>query len=147
MYELLWGISAYTAACTVGVPLPSQAPVLLYPKVGLFVILLLSGVGRAFGVVALRLLDKRLDLNGRVESVTRRVTRLNWITTFVRRRGPLGMFAIVAVPIFPFRTPLYIVLLARPPILNALVAYVAGCGLRDIIVWLIYRGGLRLVGH
>jgi hypothetical protein len=97
----------YQVACTLFWPTPSEAPLLLYPRMSLVTILALCVIGKVIGAVAI--------LAGwtQVERLAARapaplVRSRDWVRARLARYGFAAYFVMQAVPFMPMRTSLYV---------------------------------------
>jgi hypothetical protein len=100
-------VVGYQVACTLFWPTPSEAPLLLYPKMSLVVILALCVLGKVLGALAI------LAGLTRVERwVARGPRRLAGLRDRLRQRlvrwGFPAYFVMQAVPFMPMRASLYL---------------------------------------
>jgi uncharacterized membrane protein YdjX (TVP38/TMEM64 family) len=100
-------VVVYQVACTLFWPTPSEAPLLLYPRVPLVTILALCVVGKVLGAVAILAGSRQLErfgarLPARVAGARDRIRR--WLL----RWGFPAYFLTQAVPFMPMRTGLYV---------------------------------------
>jgi hypothetical protein len=100
-------VVVYQVACTLFWPTPSEAPLLLYPRVSLVTILALCVVGKVLGAIVILAGWKQVERFGR--RTPARVARVrSWMTERLRRYGFPAYFAMQAVPFMPMRTSLYV---------------------------------------
>jgi hypothetical protein len=97
----------YQIACTLFWPTPSEAPLLLYPRMSLVTILALCVVGKVLGAIAILAGWKQ------VERLSRRVPPQftgfrEWVRDRLARYGFPAYFVMQAVPFMPMRTSLYV---------------------------------------
>jgi len=100
-------VVVYQVACTLFWPTPSEAPLLLYPRISLVTILALCVVGKVLGAVAILAGWKQVERFGarmpaRVAGARDRVR--GWLI----RYGFPAYFLTQAVPFMPMRTGLYV---------------------------------------
>ena len=100
-------VVVYQVACTLFWPTPSEAPLLLYPKISLVTILALCVIGKVLGAVAILAGWKQVErfsarLPASVAGARDRVRR------WVLRHGFPAYFLTQAVPFMPMRTGLYV---------------------------------------
>jgi len=100
-------VVVYQIACTLFWPTPSEAPLLLYPKISLVTILALCVVGKVLGAVTILAGWKQVErfsarLPARVAGARDRVRQ--WVV----RYGFPAYFLTQAVPFMPMRTGLYV---------------------------------------
>jgi hypothetical protein len=100
-------VIVYQVACTLFWPTPSEAPLLLYPRMSLVTILALCVVGKVLGAVTILACWKQFD---RIASrVPRRFARVReWVRARLARYGFPAYFLMQAVPFMPMRTSLYV---------------------------------------
>ena len=100
-------IVVYQVACTLFWPTPSEAPLLLYPRMSLVAILALCVVGKVLGAVAILAGWTQMErLAARVPG--RPVWFRNWVSDRLARYGFPAYFVMQAVPFMPMRTSLYV---------------------------------------
>ena len=100
-------IVVYQVACTLFWPTPSEAPLLLYPRLSLVTILALCVVGKVLGAVAILVgwtHVERLALRAPARVVRGR----DWVRDRLARYGFPAYFVMQAVPFMPMRTSLYV---------------------------------------
>jgi hypothetical protein len=100
-------IVVYQVACTLFWPTPSEAPLLLYPRMSLMSILALCVVGKVLGAVTI------LAGWAQVERLATRVPERfagfrKWVRDRLARYGFPAYFVMQAVPFMPMRTSLYV---------------------------------------
>ena len=100
-------VVVYQIACTLFWPTPSEAPLLLYPKISLVTILALCVIGKVLGAVTILAGWKQVERFGarfpaHVAGARDRVRQ------WVRRYGFPAYFLTQAVPFMPMRTGLYV---------------------------------------
>jgi hypothetical protein len=97
----------YQVACTLFWPTPSEAPLLLYPRMSLVTILALCVIGKVMGAVAILAGWKQVE---RLASRTpaRLVRGRDWMRDRLARYGFPAYFVMQAVPFMPMRTSLYV---------------------------------------
>ena len=100
-------VVVYQVACTLFWPTPSEAPLLLYPRMSLVTILGLCVVGKVVGAVAILAGWKRAErLSARAPE---RVLRFrDWVRDRLVRYGFAAYFVTQAIPFMPMRTGLYV---------------------------------------
>jgi hypothetical protein len=100
-------VVVYQVACTLFWPTPSEAPLLLYPRISLVTILALCVVGKVLGAVAILAGWKQIERFG-----ARMPARVSCARDRVRARlvryGFPAYFLTQAVPFMPMRTGLYV---------------------------------------
>ena len=100
-------IVVYQVACTLAWPTPSEAPLLLYPRMSLVAILALCVVGKVLGAVAILAGWKQVERFS--ERAPERIVRFrNWVSEWLARYGFPAYFVMQAVPFMPMRTSLYV---------------------------------------
>lgn len=100
-------IIVYQVACTVFWPTPSEAPLLLYPRMSLVTILALCVVGKVLGAVVILTGWKQVErLAARIPP--RLVRGRDWVRARLIRYGFPAYFVMQAVPFMPMRTSLYV---------------------------------------
>jgi hypothetical protein len=100
-------VVVYQMACTLFWPTPSEAPLLLYPRISLVTILALCVTGKVLGAVTILAGWKQVErfsarLPARAAGARARVRR------WVLRYGFPAYFLTQAVPFMPMRTGLYV---------------------------------------
>ena len=127
-------VVVYQVACTLFWPTPSEAPLLLYPKMSLVTILALCVVGKVLGAVAI--------LAGwtQVERFTKRAPeRLVRVRDRVRERlaryGFPAYFVMQAVPFMPMRTSLYLYAGLAKSWRPVVVGIAAGTVVRNLLMF------------
>ena len=134
-----WPITAlsivvYQVACTLFWPTPSEAPLLLYPRLSLITILALCVIGKVLGAVVILAGWTRIErwsarIPARFTGARDRVQR--WLG----RYGFPAYFLMQAVPFMPMRTSLYVYAgLARswPPVVLGIAA---GTVVRNLLMF------------
>ena len=100
-------IVVYQVACTLFWPTPSEAPLLLYPRLSLVVILGLCVVGKVLGAVAI--LTGWTQMERLAVRAPGRIVRFrNWVSDRLARYGFPAYFVMQAVPFMPMRVSLYV---------------------------------------
>jgi len=100
-------VVVYQVACTLFWPTPSEAPLLLYPRISLVTILALCVIGKVLGAVTILAGWKQVErfsarMPARVVGARDRVRE--WLV----RYGFPAYFLTQAVPFMPMRTGLYV---------------------------------------
>jgi uncharacterized membrane protein YdjX (TVP38/TMEM64 family) len=100
-------VVAYQVACTLFWPTPSEAPLLLYPRISLVTILALCVVGKVLGAVVILTGWRQVErfsarMPARARAARDRIRR--WLV----RYGFAAYFLTQAVPFMPMRTGLYL---------------------------------------
>ena len=99
-------VVVYQVACTLFWPTPSEAPLLLYPRMSLVTILALCVVGKVVGAIAI--LAGWTQVERFTERAPERIVRVrNWVSDRLARHGFAAYFVMQAVPFMPMRTSLY----------------------------------------
>ena len=100
-------VVVYQIACTLFWPTPSEAPLLLYPKISLVTILALCVVGKVLGAVTILAGWQQVErFSARLPAGVAR-TR-DRVRQWVLRYGFPAYFLTQAVPFMPMRTGLYV---------------------------------------
>jgi hypothetical protein len=100
-------VVVYQVACTLFWPTPSEAPLLLYPKISLVTILALCVIGKVLGAVAILAGWKQVERIG-ARMPARAAGVRDWIRNWLVRYGFPAYFLTQAVPFMPMRTGLYV---------------------------------------
>ena len=100
-------VVVYQMACTLFWPTPSEAPLLLYPKISLVTILALCVVGKVLGAVAILAGWKRVERFSARWPASVAGAR-DRVRQCVLRYGFPAYFLTQAVPFMPMRTGLYV---------------------------------------
>ena len=100
-------VVVYQVACTLFWPTPSEAPLLLYPKISLVTILALCVIGKVLGAVAILAGWKQVERFG-ARMPARAAGAREWIRNWLVRYGFPAYFLTQAVPFMPMRTGLYV---------------------------------------
>jgi hypothetical protein len=127
-------IVVYQVACTLFWPTPSEAPLLLYPRMPLVAILVLCTVGKVLGAVVILAGWKQVErfsarMPARLAGVRDRVR--HWLG----RYGFPAYLVMQSVPFMPMRTSLYVYAgLAKtwPPVLLGIAA---GTVVRNLLMF------------
>jgi hypothetical protein len=100
-------VVVYQVACTLFWPTPSEAPLLLYPRMSLVAILALCVIGKVLGAVAILAGWKHAErFSARAPE---RIVRVrNWVRDRLIRYGFPAYFVTQAIPFMPMRTGLYV---------------------------------------
>jgi membrane protein DedA with SNARE-associated domain len=100
-------VVVYQIACTLFWPTPSEAPLLLYPKISLVTILALCVVGKVLGAVTILAGWKQVErFSARLPAGAARAR--DRVRQWVLRYGFPAYFLTQAVPFMPMRTGLYV---------------------------------------
>ena len=100
-------VVVYQIACTLFWPTPSEAPLLLYPRMSLVTILALCVVGKVLGAVAILAGWKQAArFTGRAPEWIVRFR--DWVRDRLIRYGFPAYFVTQAIPFMPMRTGLYV---------------------------------------
>ncbi len=100
-------VVVYQIACTLFWPTPSEAPLLLYPKISLVTILTLCVVGKVLGAVTILAGWKQVErFSARLPAGVARTG--DRVRQWVLRYGFPAYFLTQAVPFMPMRTGLYV---------------------------------------
>ena len=100
-------VVVYQVACTLFWPTPSEAPLLLYPRISLVTILALCVVGKVLGAVAILAGWQQVERFG--ARMPARLTRAReGVRAWLVRYGFPAYFLTQAVPFMPMRTGLYV---------------------------------------
>lgn len=100
-------IVVYQVACTLFWPTPSEAPLLLYPRLSLPTILALCVAGKVLGAVAILTGWTQVERFGaRVPAPL--VAARRWVSDRLARWGFPAYLVMQAVPFMPMRTSLYV---------------------------------------
>ena len=100
-------IVVYQVACTLFWPTPSEAPLLLYPRLSLVTILALCVLGKVLG--ALAILAGWTQMERLTARVPGRIVRFrDRVRDRLARYGFPAYFVMQAVPFMPMRTSLYV---------------------------------------
>jgi hypothetical protein len=100
-------VVVYQVACTLFWPTPSEAPLLLYPRISLVTILALCVIGKVLGAVAILAGWKQVERFGARMPAGAAGAR-EWIRNWLVRYGFPAYFLTQAVPFMPMRTGLYV---------------------------------------
>ena len=100
-------VVVYQVACTLFWPTPSEAPLLLYPKISLVTILALCVIGKVLGAVAILAGWKQVERFG-ARMPARVAGARDWIRNWLVLYGFPAYFLTQAVPFMPMRTGLYV---------------------------------------
>ena len=100
-------VVVYQVACTLFWPTPSEAPLLLYPRMSLVTILALCVVGKVVGAVAILAGWRQAErLSSRTPA---RIVRFrDWVRDRLVCYGFPAYFITQAIPFMPMRTGLYV---------------------------------------
>jgi hypothetical protein len=100
-------VVVYQVACTLFWPTPSEAPLLLYPRISLVTILALCVIGKVLGAVVILAGWTQVERFG--ARLPARVTGArDWVRNWLVRYGFPAYFLTQAVPFMPMRTGLYV---------------------------------------
>ena len=100
-------VVVYQVACTLFWPTPSEAPLLLYPRISLVTILALCVIGKVLGAVAILAGWQQIERFG--ARMPARVARArDRVRAWLIRYGFPAYFLTQAVPFMPMRTGLYV---------------------------------------
>lgn len=105
---LTFYIFIYNVACAIFWPTPSEVPLLLYQKLPLPVIILVSGIGKGFGAYlvcktwdTLDKILKKLHFNLLFWSKSR-------VEHYIRKKGFVAYLLMQSIPFMPMRSSIYI---------------------------------------
>jgi uncharacterized membrane protein YdjX (TVP38/TMEM64 family) len=146
-------IVLYTAACAVFLPLPSEAPMFLFPELSRVAVLLACAAGKGAGSAVVFASGRRLSRSafftaalGRL-GIARIWARLvRWSGRIVATYGLPGFVVLQSVPGMPMRAPIYAVSLLGVAIAPFAIAVGVGTLLRNTLVYAFGMGLLRLLG-
>jgi hypothetical protein len=100
-------IVLYQVACTLFWPTPSEAPLLLYPRISLVTILVLCVVGKVLGAVTILAGWTQVErFSARMPA--RVAGARDWVRRWLVHYGFPAYFVTQAVPFMPMRTGLYV---------------------------------------
>jgi membrane protein DedA with SNARE-associated domain len=143
-------IYLYEAACAIFLPLPSEAPMFLFPELSRMTVLAACGLGKGCGAYLVfrsgdRIRQSRLFRRAlralSLEAVWMRLT--DWAARVMRTYGFAGFLLVQSMPGMPMRSAVYSAsLLGVTPAKFALGAAV-GTIVRNLVV---YGGYLGIVG-
>lgn len=140
-------IFIYSAACAMYLPLPSEAPMFLYPNLSRLTVLLACAAGKGTGAyfvfISGSLIQqsrayKKLLRFLRLESYWERFT--HWVVQFLQSYGLFGFFIFMAVPAMPMRTPIYVASVLKVRRLPFVLIVMAGTIVRNTLVYWGYLG-------
>lgn len=141
-------IFVYEAACAVFLPLPSEAPMFLFPNLSRVTVLVASALGKGSGSYLVfvsggwfrqsLLFDKIIKLL-RLRNLWVKLTA--WSETFMKSYGFLGFLALVSIPGMPMRSAIYSASILG---INA-VQFALGSAVGTIIRSLLVYGGYVLI--
>jgi hypothetical protein len=100
-------VVVYQVACTLFWPTPSEAPLLLYPRISLVTILALCVIGKVLGAVAILAGWKQVERFG-ARMPARVAGAGEGVRAWLVRYGFPAYFLTQAVPFMPMRTGLYV---------------------------------------
>jgi hypothetical protein len=124
----------YQIACTLFWPTPSEAPLLLYPRMPLVTILALCVVGKVLGAVAILAGWKQVERLSR--RMPPRFTGLReWVRERLARYGFAAYFVMQAVPFMPMRTSLYVYAGIAKTWRPVVLGMAAGTVVRNLLVF------------
>jgi hypothetical protein len=132
-------IVVYQVACTLFWPTPSEAPLLLYPRLSLPTILGLCVVGKVLGAVAILAGWRQIERLGTWMPQRFGRTR-GWVRDRLARYGFAAYLVMQAVPFMPMRTSLYVYAgIARswPPVVLGMAA---GTVVRNLLMFGLVMG-------
>lgn len=140
-------IFIYSAACAVYLPLPSEAPMFLYPDLSRLTVLLACAAGKGAGAyfvfISGSLIQQSRPYNKllgflHLKDYWERFT--NWVAQFIRSYGLWGFFIFMSVPAMPMRTPIYVASVLKVRRLSFVLAVMAGTIVRNTLVYWGYLG-------
>ena len=100
-------VVVYQVACTLFWPTPSEAPLLLYPRISLVTILVLCVIGKVLGAVAILAGWKQVERFG-ARMPAHVAGARDRVRAWLVRYGFPAYFLTQAVPFMPMRTGLYV---------------------------------------
>ena|ERR1051325_2900816 len=132
----------YSAACAVYLPLPSEAPMFLFPEFSRLTVLLACAAGKGTGAYFVfitgsllqqsKLYNKLLEIL-RLKAYWENFT--NWILRIVQSYGLFGFFVFMSVPAMPMRTPIYAASVLKLRRLPFVLAVAVGTVVRNLLVY------------
>jgi len=141
-------IFVYEAACAIFLPLPSEAPMFLFPNLSRVTVLVASALGKGSGSYLVfisggwfrqsSLFDKALGLL-RLRSFWVKLTA--WSERFMKVYGFLGFLALESIPGMPMRSAIYSSSVLG---INA-VEFALGAAVGTVIRCLLVYGGYVLI--
>ena len=144
---LIFYVFIYNIACAIFLPTPSEAPMLLYKKVPLPIIILISAFGKGLGAYIVcrtwATLDKTLKKF--------RLSFLFWpkarIERYIRGKGFIAYLIMQSIPFMPMRSSIYIFSYISQNGKQVAIGAIIGTILRNIIMLLLfYFGYLSIQG-
>jgi membrane protein DedA with SNARE-associated domain len=140
-------IALYEAGCAIFLPLPSEAPMFLFPELSRATVLAVCAVGKGCGAYIVLASGDRLRQSPlfhsmlRALAVERAWSRLSdWGDRFMRRYGFAGFLFVQSCPGLPMRSAIYSVSLLNITAVKFAVGVAIGGTVRNVLVYGAYLG-------
>lgn len=149
----LGSIVFYEAACAIFLPLPSELPMFLFPRLSRVTVLAACAIGKAMGAW-LVFTGSRTVVQSRWASSVKRLIKfpermsasriyrggIAFSEAFIRRYGLIGFAILMAVPGMPMRTPIYAFSVLRINRISYTLTVAFGTVVRNLLVYGGYLG-------
>ena len=137
-------IFLYEAACAIFLPLPSEAPMFLFPNLSRVTVLIVCALGKGAGAYLVFITGDRFSQSGLFDKIIQvfRMKRLwikllAWSERFMRSYGFLGFLVLMSIPAMPMRSAIYSVSILE---INA-IQFALGSAFGTVIRCLLVYGG------
>lgn len=145
-------IFIYSAACAIFLPLPSEAPMFLFPELSRAAVLVACALGKGSGAYVVFISGDWLGKSDLFKWLTRlfRVERLwskflGWSQRFMKSYGFLGFLAMMSIPAMPMRSAIYSVSVLDINGVQFALGAAVGTVVRNSLVYFGYVGIKSLV--
>lgn len=147
-------IYLYSAACAIYLPLPSEAPMFLFPGVPRVLVLLVCALGKGSGAYLVFAFGHRFRDSRTFQALSNASAALmkaihviqlwNWLSkrieSLVIRYGIWGFLLAMAIPSAPMRSAIYAASLVKIDGLRLTIAVMIGTIIRNSLVYWGYLG-------
>ena len=147
MFGDLFYIFFYEAACAIFLPLPSEAPMFMFPNLSRVTVLATCAVGKTAGAWVVFIFGDRLrqsKIGATIVDVMRlrsSVEKLShWSEKFVNSYGYLGFIFLMSTPGMPMRSTIYSVSVLKINVALFAGGVALGTIIRNSLVWGGYYG-------
>jgi hypothetical protein len=107
LWVALPSIAVFEALCAIIVPIPSELPLLLYPRISLVIILLTSAIGKGIGAYIVCMWFTKIEELANKFQISRFFWTMDRIEGFIRKKGFIGYLMMQSIPFAPMRSSIY----------------------------------------
>lgn len=140
-------IFLYSAACAIYLPLPSEAPMFLFPHLSRITVLLFCALGKGSGAYLVFVTGNRFRQTQffnrvvellRIKSFWERLSV--WMENFMKAYGFPGFLTLMSVPGMPMRSAIYSISFLKISSLKFASSVAVGTVVRNSLVYWGYQG-------